>query len=89
MKRARAGKWTKTVVTKYLSLLTCPRCGFQEALKMPGDACVVVHDCDGCGARLKPGAGDCCVFCSWGDTPCPPVQIAGKCCGGVVDDPSV
>jgi hypothetical protein len=55
---------------------------------MPSDACVVIHDCAGCGARLTPETGDCCVFCSWGDTPCPPVQIEGKCCGGAVDDAS-
>jgi hypothetical protein len=32
---------------------------------------------------LKPLAGDCCVFCSYGSVPCPPVQQNGKsgCCG--------
>jgi hypothetical protein len=24
--------------------------------------------------RLRPKAGDCCVFCSYGTVPCPPVQ---------------
>lgn len=47
---------------------------------MPLDACVVVHDCPACGARLTPKPGDCCVFCSYGDVPCPPVQAEGKCC---------
>ena len=29
-----------------------------------------------CGAPLKPKAGDCCVFCSYGSVPCPPLQAA-------------
>lgn len=67
------------------STLACPHCGFAETLTMPQDACVVVHECGGCGARLTPKAGDCCVFCSYGDIPCPPVQAQGRCCGGAMD----
>ncbi len=26
--------------------------------------------------RMKPKPGDCCVFCSFGDVPCPPIQEA-------------
>nr|WP_269146634.1 GDCCVxC domain-containing (seleno)protein [Mariprofundus ferrooxydans] len=29
---------------------------------------------------LKPKPGDCCVFCSWGDLPCPPVRQDDRCC---------
>jgi hypothetical protein len=49
---------------------------------MPTDACQFFYDCKGCGAVLKPKAGDCCVFCSYGDVPCPPIQASGKagCC---------
>jgi hypothetical protein len=43
---------------------------------MPTDACLYFLDCPGCGKTLKPKAGDCCVFCSYGDLPCPPVQGA-------------
>jgi hypothetical protein len=43
---------------------------------MPTDACQYFYDCKGCGAVLKPNAGDCCVFCSYGDVPCPPIQEA-------------
>lgn len=43
---------------------------------MPTDACLFFYDCLGCGAKLRPKAGDCCVFCSYGDTPCPPKQQA-------------
>ncbi len=41
---------------------------------MPTDACLFFWDCPGCGTRRKPKAGDCCVFCSYGSVPCPPVQ---------------
>jgi hypothetical protein len=43
---------------------------------MPDDACLFFWNCPGCGARLKPKPGDCCVFCSYGSVPCPPVQLA-------------
>jgi hypothetical protein len=55
---------------------------------MPTDACQYFYDCCHCGAVLKPFAGDCCVFCSYGDVPCPPIQEAratghdAGCCGG-------
>jgi hypothetical protein len=54
---------------------------------MPTDACQWYHECEACHTLLKPRPGDCCVFCSYGDTPCPPVQMerAGQggagCCG--------
>ena len=56
------------------STLTCPKCGHQATEIMPTDACQFFYDCKGCGARLKPFAGDCCVFCSYGSVPCPPIQ---------------
>jgi hypothetical protein len=62
------------------SVLTCPECGHAAEETMPLDACIWFYDCAGCGARLKPLPGDCCVFCSYGSTPCPPVQITGKGC---------
>jgi hypothetical protein len=43
---------------------------------MPTNACQFFYNCSDCGVRLKPKAGDCCVFCSYGDVPCPPVQEA-------------
>ena len=61
------------------STLTCPECGHQMVETMPTDACQFVFDRKGCGKRLKPRAGDCCVFCSFGSVPCPPIQ-AGGCC---------
>ena len=66
------------------SIITCPGCGARKAETMPTDACLYFYDCTGCGRLLKPKAGDCCVFCSYGTVPCPPVQIDGRgagCCG--------
>ncbi|MGO9768420.1 MAG: GDCCVxC domain-containing (seleno)protein [Roseiarcus sp.] len=58
------------------STLTCPKCGYQAVEIMPTDACRVFYECKGCGAVLKPLPGDCCVFCSYGSAPCPPIQAA-------------
>jgi hypothetical protein len=41
---------------------------------MPTDACQFFYECKGCGALLRPRRGDCCVFCTYGTVPCPPVQ---------------
>ena len=63
------------------SVLTCPQCGHAETLVMPEGACCFFHECRGCGARLKPKPGDCCVFCSYGSVPCPSRQVVdgGTC----------
>ncbi|HWI87642.1 MAG TPA: GDCCVxC domain-containing (seleno)protein [Sphingomicrobium sp.] len=60
-----------------ISTLTCPHCGGVSQETMPTDACQYFYDCRHCGAVLRPLSGDCCVFCSYGDAPCPPVQEAG------------
>jgi hypothetical protein len=62
------------------STLACPHCGHESTEVMPVDACRYFHDCAGCGALLQPRPGDCCVFCSWGNVPCPPVQRGAACC---------
>lgn len=54
---------------------------------MPTDACQYFYDCRHCGAVLRPLKGDCCVFCSYADMPCPPIQQAREsgdagCCAG-------
>jgi hypothetical protein len=65
------------------STITCPICGHQATETMPTNACQYFYDCTGCGAILRPKAGDCCVFCSYATTPCPPIQESGakSCCG--------
>lgn len=65
------------------STLTCPHCGFAKTETMPTDACQWFFDCERCQAVITPHPGDCCVFCSYGTVPCPPVQEHGKgsgCC---------
>ena len=61
---------------KLESTLTCPKCGFAETLEVPTDQCVVLHKCNNCQVILQPEKGDCCVFCSYGDVPCPSKQIS-------------
>ena len=56
------------------STITCPSCGESAAEIMPTDACMIFYECPRCGERLRPKPGDCCVFCSYGSVPCPPVQ---------------
>ena len=56
------------------STVTCPECGHQAAETMPTDACQYIYDCKRCGAQMKPKRGDCCVYCSYGSVPCPPIQ---------------
>ena len=41
---------------------------------MPTDACQFFYVCTGCGTKLRLKSGDCCVFCSYGSVPCPPMQ---------------
>ena len=57
--------------------ITCPACDACTAAAMPTDACQFFWGCPACGAVLRPEAGDCCVFCSYADADCPPVQAAG------------
>lgn len=47
---------------------------------MPTEACQFFYECKGCGEVLKPLKGDCCVYCSYGDIKCPPVQEGNACC---------
>jgi hypothetical protein len=60
------------------STLACPSCARQSAETMPTDACMYFWNCPSCGERQKPKPGDCCVFCSYGSVPCPPVQAARR-----------
>ena len=68
----------KDLVTE--SCITCPECGFVKTETMPVDACQYFYECTHCRVLLRPKAGHCCVFCSFGSVPCPPVQEAKGCC---------
>lgn len=67
------------------SALTCPVCSHTKTEIMPTDACQWFYECEQCHTVLKPMPGDCCVYCSYGTVPCPPIQEHGKnsgnCCG--------
>ena len=56
------------------SKLTCPHCQHEKEKSMPENACWAYYKCEKCGEMLKPLKGDCCVFCSYGTNPCPPIQ---------------
>lgn len=65
------------------STLVCPECGHARTETMPTDHCQWFYECTQCRTVLRPKPGDCCVFCSYGSVPCPPIQ-QGKgngCCG--------
>jgi hypothetical protein len=65
------------------SIITCSACGVAKVETMPTDACQFFYECSGCGALLRPKPGHCCVFCSYGSVPCPPIQQEGgrgDCC---------
>jgi hypothetical protein len=58
----------------YTATLTCPACGAKHTETMGDGSCQFFYRCDACGATLRPAEGDCCVFCSYADVPCPPIQ---------------
>lgn len=67
------------------STIRCPECGAATDVQMPTERCQYFWDCPACEAVLRPKPGDCCVFCSHGSVPCPPVQQAAaegdtSCC---------
>ncbi len=62
------------------STITCPKCGYKKEEEMPTDACQYFYECESCKAILNPNEGDCCVYCSYGTVPCPPIQLNTNCC---------
>lgn len=68
------------------SEISCPHCRHRKVEEMPTDACQFFYECEGCATLLRPKAGHCCVFCSYGSAPCPPIQLERQgdgagCCG--------
>ena len=57
-----------------LSVITCPHCDHQRAETMPECSCVIFYQCQECATMLRPADGDCCVYCTYGSAPCPPIQ---------------
>lgn len=62
------------------SEITCPNCGNKKVEEMPTNACQFFYECEKCKIVLKPKKGDCCVYCSYGTVPCPPIQNNKSCC---------
>lgn len=62
----------KKIKTK--ATLACPKCSVEQEAKMPTNACQHFYKCTSCGEMLTPKEGDCCVFCSYADSKCPPTQ---------------
>ncbi len=56
------------------STITCPSCGHAKTETMPVDYCQYMYECENCHTVIKPKHGDCCVYCSFGDTKCPSKQ---------------
>ncbi len=60
---------------KTAATLTCPKCHTPQLVQMPTNACQYFYKCTHCGEMLKPQEVDCCVFCSYANSQCPPKQI--------------
>ncbi|WP_416208544.1 GDCCVxC domain-containing (seleno)protein [Fodinibius sp.] len=56
------------------STIICPECGYESKERMLTDSCQYFWACPNCSKIIKPKKEDCCVFCSYGDNPCPSVQ---------------
>ncbi len=65
-------------MTVLTATLTCPHCEHEKSETMPTNACAHFYQCTGCGTILRPKPGDCCVFCSYGSSRCPPRQTEGS-----------
>ena len=62
------------------SIVTCPYCMHQESETMPTNSCKYFYTCNRCNASLKAKKEDCCIYCSYGTIPCPPIQKNKSCC---------
>jgi hypothetical protein len=58
-----------------ISYITCSTNGHAWQEEIPTDACQFYYECKNCQAVLRLLDGDCCVFCSYADTLCPPKQM--------------
>ena len=63
---------------KNKSIITCPGCGYKKEETIPENTCLQIYVCSNCGENLKPKAGDCCIFCSYGSVKCVPMQVNNK-----------
>lgn len=67
------------------SEVACPHCGHRKVEEMPTGACQFFDESEDDHTLLSPKAGHCCVSCSYGSIPCPPIHFGrqgegGGCC---------
>lgn len=62
------------------SVLTCPNCNHKVKEEMPENTCQYSYRCSSCETVVKTKEGECCVYCSYGDYPCPQAQLVGSAC---------
>ena len=74
----RRSKTSTSIITH--STIACPNCGHKSTEEMPPNACQYFLECNNCQKLIQPKKGDCCVYCSYGDVPCPPIQSGMDCC---------
>ncbi len=66
------------------STLTCPHCKHKETHTLEEKIVPVRYQCGGCHQSPRINAGDCCIYCVFGDYPCLQSQIEGaSCCGSI------
>ncbi len=55
---------------KNIGILTCPMCKHKQQMEIPTISCIPFYKCEGCDKPISAKKG-CCVFCDYGDRPCP------------------
>ncbi|QQG38518.1 MAG: hypothetical protein HYS32_02820 [Candidatus Woesearchaeota archaeon] len=55
---------------KLFGIITCPSCSHKQKMEIPINVCKAFYTCDKCKKTTFAKAG-CCVFCDYGDKPCP------------------
>lgn len=78
----KEAKTSKKENNRQTTILTCPECGHRQHGIIPTTSCVPFYACDGCKKIIRAEGEDCCVFCSYGDRPCPLKKPRGGSCEG-------
>jgi hypothetical protein len=60
--------------------LKCPFCGKIEETEMPERHSETERPCKFCDKLMQASGADCCVFCKFSNTICPPQQEKRNCC---------
>ena len=58
---------------KLIGNVTCPECKHVQAMEIPGNTCEAFYTCESCKKTIS-ATKSCCVFCDYGDMPCPASQ---------------